>query len=208
MNMLSDRSKLDFYQDSSRGRLLRALTLNDLSYWATNSFIGVVLILYVLQFIGGASATHFGLAFLVYKAVGAVLSIPVGRFYDKHKGYIDEVWGLAISSFGAGGIYIALSFATELWHLYVAMAFLGFVAIININSWRTLFYNNISKDEYSETVGTYQAIQSFGEGLALALGGFFGDAFGFDTVVFYGGIIIMLGGFIPLSIKYIFSPKK
>lgn len=207
MKTLHSGKKIDFYENTSKGRLLRALTLNDLSYWATDAFIGVVLILYALQFIEGANATHFGLALLLYKAVGAILSIPVGRFYDKHKGYLDEVWGLALASFGAGLVYILLSFSTQLWHLYAAMFALGFLSIVNINSWRTLFYGHVEKSEYSETIGTYQAIQSFGEGLAIALGGFFGDTFGFDKVVFFGGLIIMFGGFIPLSIKYIFAKK-
>lgn len=208
MTNLSNRNRLDFYQNSKRGKLLRAMTLTDISFWGTHSFISVILILYVLQFIEGGSATHLGLAFLVFKATSAVFSIPIGRFFDKHKGHIDELWGLVFANFSTGIIYILLSFSTQLWQLYTSLFILGFLYVLNLTSWRVLFYNNIKKEEYGETVGAYQAVYSIGEGLALALGGFFGDTFGFDKVVLIGGIVIMFGSFIPLYVKAFVSSKQ
>lgn len=199
--------RLDFYENSPGGKTLRTLTLNDLTFWATDAFVAVILILYVLHFIEGGSASHFGLAFLTYKGVAALLSIPVGRYFDKHRGYVDEVWGLAIAGFIYGTCYMLLSFSTQLWQLYGLMFILGAASTINLLSWRTLFYNTIKKEEYTETVGNYQAIMFVGQGLALALGGIVGDTFGFDRVVFFGGLVIFLGGFLPLSIKYIFTKK-
>jgi len=208
MDFHSHSRKIDFYdRDSGRGKVLRTMTLNDISYWASSAFINVVLILFVLEFIDGGSATHLGLAFLVYKGVQAALSVPVGRFFDTHCGYRDELWGLAFASFATGALYVALSFATDLWHLYVAMIALGVLSTINISSWRILFYNNVEKETYGETVGIYQSIMSIGEGVAIALGGFFGDTFGFDTVVFYGGIVIALGGLLPFGVRCFVSSK-
>jgi MFS family permease len=201
------REKLDFYQSSPRGKILRALTLSDMSYWAVDDLIAVILALFVVQFIEGGSATHLGLAFLAYKTVNAALSIPIGRFFDQRKGHVDEIKGLAFASFASGFVYMALSFGTQVWHLYASMIILGFLGTINLNSWRVLFYNNIKKEEYGETVGIYQAMMSIAGGLALALGGFFGDTFGFDVVVFYGGLVIALGGFVPLSIRYFVAKK-
>lgn len=195
------KDRLDLYQNSQRGKILRAMTLTDISFWGTHAFIGIVLILYVLQFIEGGSATHLGLAFLVFSAVSAMFSIPIGRFFDKHKGYIDELWGLVFANLATGFTYVLLSFSTQLWQLYSIMLVLGFLYVLNLTSWRILFYNNIKKEEYGETIGVYQSLFSIAEGLALALGGFFGDTFGFDNVIFYGGIVIMLGSIIPLYVK-------
>ncbi len=200
------RTKADFYQDNSRGKIIRTLTLSDLSFWAVDAFVAVILVLFVIQFIDGGSATHAGLAFLAYKGVAALLSIPIGRFFDTHKGHIDEVWGLATASFVYGGAYMLLAFATELWQLYTVMVVMGCMSTVNLLSWRTLFYNSIHKGSYTETVGTYQTVVFLGQGVALAMGGIVGDTFGFNTVVFYGGLIITLGGFLPLSIRY-FIPK-
>jgi MFS family permease len=200
--------RLDFYTDSARGKTLRTLTLSDLSFWATDAFVAIVLVLFIIQNIEGGSATHVGLAYLLYKGIAAALSIPAGRFFDRHKGKIDEVWGLAVSSFAYGAGYVLLSFSNELWELYAVMAVLGAMSTINLLSWRTLFFNGIDKAEYTETVGTYQTIMFVGQGFALALGGFAGDTFGFQTVVFFGGIVIFFGGFLPLTIKYLFRKRS
>ena len=181
------------------------MTLNDITYWATDAFVGVILILFVLEFIDGGSATHFGLAFLLYKFVSALFSIPIGRFFDKNRGHIDEIWGLVCTSIAAGSVYVTLSFASQLWHLYLAMGILGLLSTVNLISWRTLFYNNIKAGEYGRTIGLYQTFMSIGQGCALALGGLVADKFGFDTVVFYGGIVIIVGAFLPLSVKKLVS---
>ena len=207
MNTLFHREKLDAYPDSKKGKIIQMMTLNDITYWATDSFVGVVLILFVLQFIEGGSATHFGLAFLVYKFVSAFFSIPIGRFFDRHHGHIDEIWGLVCTSIASGSVYVALSFGSELWHLYLAMGTLGFLSTVNLISWRTLFYNNIEVGEYGRTIGLYQTFMSIGQGCAIALGGLVADKFGFDTVVFFGGIVIMVGAFLPLSVKRFVSPS-
>lgn len=202
------RTKADFYQDTTRGKIIRTLTLSDLSFWAVDAFVTVVLVLFVIQFIEGGSATHAGLAFLTYKGIAALLSIPVGRFFDTHKGHLDEVWGLAVAAFVYGGSYMLLAFSTQLWQLYAVMVVMGLMSTVNLLSWRTLFYNSIHKDVYTETVGTYQTIVFLGQGVALAMGGIVGDTFGFNTVVFYGGLIITLGGFLPLSLRYFIHKSR
>lgn len=184
------------------------MTLSDISFWGTYSFISVIIALFVVEFIEGGSATHLGLSSMVYSAIAAILSIPIGRFFDKHKGYLDEVWGLSFASAATGVVYIWLSFATDLWQLYLAMALLGAVSVINTTSWRILFFNNIDKKEYGETVGIYQTLMSIGEGMALALGGIMGDIFGFEKVVFYGGVVILFGSLIPIGIKSLFKKRK
>lgn len=207
MKSLHANQKADFYRNTKRGKILRAMTLTDITHWGMDAFIGLILVLFVIQYIDGGNATHLGLAYFLYKFVAATASIPIGKFFDRHKGYIDEVTGLALASFIAGGTYVLLSFATELWQLYAAMAVLGFSTILNLTSWRIVFYTNVRKSVYGETVAIYHGIYYVAEGLLLALGGFFGDTFGFQSVVLWGGVIIFAGGFIPLTIRYL-VPKK
>lgn len=181
------------------------MTFSDISFWGARSFISVIIALFVIEFIDGGSATHVGLSSMAYSAVSALLSIPVGRFFDKHKGYIDEVWGLAFASAMTGIVYIWMSFATDLWQLYISMILLGILSVVNTTSWRVLFFNNVGKREYGETVGIYQTFMSVGEGMALALGGIAGDVFGFEKVVFWGGVVIFAGALIPIGIKHLFK---
>jgi MFS family permease len=208
MSLSNEGNQLEFYKDSSKGRVLRAMTLSDISYWGADAFIGVIIVLFAIQFIHGGSATHVGLAYFLYRAVAAIASIPIGRFYDKHPGYLDEVWGLASASFLAGAVYIGLSFSTELWQLYLAMFLLGLTNVMDLLSWSKLFYHNIEKKDYGQTVGVYRAILSICQGAAVALGGLVGDSLGFDKVVFFGGIVVAFGAFFPLSIRYVFVKKS
>lgn len=207
MSLLGGNSGIEFYKSSSKGRILRAMTLSDISYWGADAFIGVIIVLFAINFIHGGSATHVGLAYFLYRATAAVASIPIGRYYDKHPGYLDEIWGLAAASFMAGLVYIGLSFSTELWQLYLAMFLLGLTNVMDLLSWSKLFYHHIEKEDYGQTVGVYRAILSIAQGAAVALGGLVGDTFGYEKVVFFGGVVVTLGAFFPLSIRYLFSKK-
>lgn len=200
--------RIHFYRNSRRGKILRALTASDISFWGTDAFISVVLVLYAIQFIPGGSATHVGFAFLGNRLINALCSLPIGRLFDRYRGYLDELWSLAFASFFTGLLYVTLSFASALWQLYAIMLVLGFLSAINLAAWRVIFYNTIAKKEYGQTVGVYQTFISISQGIALALGGYLGDRIGFDNVVLLGGIIIILGGFFPLAIVKFFHAKK
>ncbi|MCH7598100.1 MFS transporter [Patescibacteria group bacterium] len=196
-----DKNKIDFYQSSPRGKILRAMTLNDITFWGADAFIFVIYALYVVNFIEGGSATHVGITIFIYYFTRALTSISVGKFFDIHKGYFDEIWGLTLTSFITGSVYMLLSQASLLWHIYIAMVILGFISAVNLTSWRVLFYNNIDQKEYGQTVGIYQTAVAIAYGLAAALGGIMGDRFGFDVVIFVGGLVMFVGGIVPLMVK-------
>lgn len=200
--------RINFYRGTKRGKVLRALTASDITFWGTDAFISVVFVLYAIQFIPGGSATHVGLAFLGNRLVNALCSIPIGKIFDHYKGHLDELWALSFASFLTGALYIALSFATALWELYFVMLALGLLSAINLAAWRVVFYSNIAKGEYGQTVGIYQTFISIAQGLALALGGWLGDTVGFDKVVFIGGLIIAVGGLFPIVIMQYFDKPK
>lgn len=201
-------SRIHFYRNSRRGKILRALTASDISFWGTDAFISVVFVLYTIQFIPGGSATHVGFAFLGNRIVNALCSLPIGRLFDRYRGYLDELWSLALASFITGMLYMLLSFATALWQLYFVMLILGLLSAINLAAWRVIFYSTIAKTEYGQTVGIYQTFISLAQGVALALGGYLGDRIGFNNVVLLGGIIIALGGFFPLAIVKFFKKPR
>lgn len=201
MASLDDKDRLDFFQSSKRGRVLRAMTLNDITYWGADAFIFVIYALYVVNNVEGGSATHVGISIFAYYFVRAILSIPVGQFFDKHLGHLDELYGLAFTSFMAGVVYISMSQVGELWFVYAAMITMGFVSAVNLTSWKVLFYGNVAKDEYGQTIGIYTTATSIIYALTAALGGVIGDFLGFDKVLLFGGIVAFVGGFIPLMIR-------
>jgi MFS family permease len=188
-----------------RSGIIKALTANDITYWGADAFISVALALFVVSYIEAATILNVGLALMIYRVVGALSAVPVGRWFDTHRGYLDEVRGLSFACFGAGFTYILLSFSTTIWQLYVAMFFLGIFATINVSSWRILFYSNIVKRQFGQTIGVYQMLYSLGIGLFLAVGGFVGERYGYDTVLLMGGFLMMFGSLLPLLIRGYFG---
>lgn len=188
-----------------RSHIAKTLTANDVMVWGADAFISVALALFVITFIEGATVFNVGIALMIHRVVGAIAAIPVGRWFDSHKGYVDEVLGLSIACLGAGLVYFLLSFATQIWQLYVAMFVLGIMAVVNIASWRILFYRNIAAKQFGHAIGVYQMMFSLGIGLFMAIAGFTGDRFGYDKVVMFGGLIMIAGSSLPLLIRGYFK---
>ncbi|MFC1722309.1 MFS transporter [Patescibacteria group bacterium] len=177
------------------------LTLNDILYWGGDAFVSVIMALFVTQYIEGGTASSIGISWMIYRLFTAITTVQVGKFLDKHKGYVDEVWALFFVSILAGISYILLSFATQVWHLYFAMAVLGLLRSFDINAWKIIFYSHLEEKTKGRTIGTYDAAFSISLGAIYALAGFIGDAYGFRNVIILGGVLIILGGFPVLSLR-------
>lgn len=193
---------------SKKATIVRTLTGNDIIYWGADSFISVALALFVVTFIDGATVLNVGIALMIYRIVNALASLPIGRFFDRHKGLLDEATGLSLACLASGTIYVLLSFSTEVWQLYLAMVALGFSAAINLASWRILFYSHVDREQMGQTMGIYQMLYSLGVSFLLALGGFVGEQFGYAQVLFYGGLLMMIGSMLPFLIRGYFTDKS
>lgn len=192
---------LHLFKYTKYSHISEVLTLNDILYWGGDAFVSVIMALFVLQYIDGGTASSVGISWMVYRILSAVTTVPVGKFLDNHKGYVDEVWALFIVSILAGISYIVLSFATQVWHLYTIMGVLGVLRAFDINAWKIMFYSHIETKTKGRTIGTYDAAYNIAIGAIYALAGFAGDAYGFRSVVIVGGILIMLGGIPVLSLR-------
>lgn len=190
---------------SRRSNIIRILTGNDIIFWGADAFISVAIALFVVTFIEGATVLNVGIALMIHRVVNAIVSVPVGRFFDKHKGYLDEILGLSLACFLAGVMYILLSFSTQIWQLYLVMLCLGACTAVSLSSWRIVFYSHINQEQLGQTLGVYQMLYSLGIGLFLAIGGFAGERYGFDKVLLFGGLLMMAGSTLPLLIKNYFT---
>lgn len=170
---------LHLFKFTKYSKIAEALTLNDILYWTGDTFISVILALFVTQYINGASAGSVGIAYMVYRLSSSVTTVQVGKMFDKHKGYLDEIWALFLVSIVAGLTYIGLSFASEIWHLYLAMAILGIARSFDINSWKLLFYSHLENKYKGQTIGTYDALYGVAMGAMAAISGLAGEVYGF-----------------------------
>jgi len=189
------------FRFSKYSHISEVLTLNDILFWGGDAFVSVIMALFVTQFIEGGTASTVGLSWMIYRLFSAVTTVPIGKFLDKHKGYVDEVWALLIVSLLAGIAYILLSFATQVWHLYLVMGTLGILRALDINAWKVVFFSHLETKAKGRTIGTYDAAFSIAIGAIYALAGFVGELYGFRLVVMLGGISIMLGGIPVLSLR-------
>lgn len=193
---------------SRRSSIIRTLTGNDIIFWGADAFISVAMALFVVTFIEGATILNVGIALMIHRVVNAIASVPVGRFFDKHKGYLDEILGLSLACFSSGVLYILLSFSSQIWQLYLVMLCLGLCSAVSLSAWRIVFYSHINQEQLGQTLGVYQMLYSLGIGLFLAIGGFAGERYGFDKVLLFGGLLMMAGSTLPLLIKSYFSEGK
>lgn len=205
--MRKESDRIDMLKHTDRGNVQRTLSLVDVTYWVTTNSILVIFALFIVEHVDGAGAAEAGIALMLIKFVGALLSIRVGRYLDKHKGYLDEVSALVIASLVTGPMFIAISFASEIWQVYLAMILVGISRPIQLTAWRILFFTSVKQNEYAETNGVYNMVYWVVEAAALASVGALGDLFGFDTVLFYAGLVIFITGFLPLHIKYVYNRR-
>lgn len=181
-------------------KVLSVLTLSDFSTWSSANLTGVIFTLFALEHIQGSTITDVGLSSLVFLGVSALLNIPLGKYLDSLKGYLDENYVLVASSVVRGVALILLSFSTALWQLYLLQAVLGVARSMNYVSWRVLFSKFLDPKHVAEQWSVYDSIIAIGLGVAALIGGYLGDHFPFSYVIFIAGVITIIGGVFPLFI--------
>ncbi len=192
----------DLYFFKGRNKkLLSVLTLNDATFWGADVFVAVVFALFITQHIDGGTATHVGIVYGVYRIVRALLALPIGAFFDRHVGYIDEMWGMISSSLLTGSMYFVLFSVTHLWAVYVCIIFIAIGHAINIGSWKILFYGSIDKQQQGHAIGMYETAMQIVYGIASILTGIVGDVFGFEWIMILAGIATVFSGALPFFVR-------
>jgi len=192
---------LRVFRFTKYAHITEVLTLNDVLYWSGDAFFAVVLALFITQHIEGSSTSTVGVSYMIYRLLSSLSTVSIGKLFDKHKGYVDEIWALFFVSIVAGTTYIALSFSTQLWHLYLAMGIFGVCRSVDINAWKMLFYSHLDSTAKGKTIGTNDAIYGIAMAVMAALAGFIGDMYGFRIVVLVAGLLVLLGAFPVLSLR-------
>lgn len=191
-----------------RSNVLSALTFNDAAYWGADLFVATTFALFVTQNIEGGTAIHVGIIYGLYRIVRALLALPIGRFFDRHRGYLDELWALAFSGLLVGSVYLVLFSATQLWQVYLCMIFIAVGHAMNIGSWTIIFYASMEQNQQGEVIGVYQTVMQIIYGMSAILAGFFGETYGFEWTMFIAGFLTILSGIAPLTVRSFFSKKK
>ena len=186
---------------SKKANVLSTLTFNDAAMWGADTFVGVMIALFITLNIEGGSAIHVGLAYGLYRIVRAMTAIPIGTFLDKNRGHVDEYYTLFLSGLIVASSYFWLFFSTEIWHVYVGMLGVALGHALDVTAWKILFYGNLPKESEGAIIGVYETIMQISYGLATIIAGFVGDYYGFEWIFFVGGVVTILSSVILLSIR-------
>ncbi len=179
-------------------KVIQMLTLSDFGMNSSGAISGVIFTLFVINQIQGATITDAGLSSLFFLSSSALLNIPLGRFMDKTKGFMDENIILASSLFLRGIAMILLAFSTQIWQLYILQVILGIARSMNFTSWRVLFSKFLDTKHIAAQWSLYDTVIAIGLGVATLIGGILGDIVPFSYVIFIAGIISIVGGIFPL----------
>ena len=174
------------------------LTLSDFGMNSSGAITGIIFTLFVLNNIEGGTVTDAGLSSLLFLSASALINIPLGRFMDRTKGYLDENIILSASLIIRGIGLILMSFSTLRWQLYTLQILLGFARSMNFTSWRVLFSKFLDTKHIAAQWSLYDTVIAIGLGIATLIGGFLGDTVPLSYVVLIGGIISIIGGIFPL----------
>ncbi len=181
-------------------KVLRALTLSDFATWSGMSLINIVFTLFVINKIEGASVTEAGIATMIFLSTAAIFNIPFGKFVDKHKGYMDETYLLALSSLIRGVALIFTALCTTIWPLYALQVVLGFAKAMNYTSWRVLFSKFLSTNNAGLQWGVYETIISIGLGITALIGGVLGDIIDYSYIIIIAGVLSLIGTIFPFTV--------
>ena len=186
---------------AKKASLLSALAFNDATFWSADAFVGVVFALYIVSHIEGGTAIHVGFAYGMYRLIRGFAAVPLGRFFDRHKGHFDEYYALVFSGILVTSAYVSMFFASELWHVYVAMVIISVAHALDVTSWRILFYNNVPEETSGQVMGIYETTMQITYALSIVVAGFIGDNFGFDWTMLFAGMLTFMSTAVILTTR-------
>ncbi len=175
--------------------VIRFLTLSDMMIWGGYDMLLALLAIFLQQRLlveNSFEVIAFGMA--LYWIGRSLFQIPIARFLDKHKGYIDETVAVGISS-----IIISISIFAYLWvdqpyELYLVQLLYGTGVAINLPAWRKTFAKYLDKGKEGTEYSVYDVLTNLTVAFSTAMGGIIVENFGgFTTLILVSGSVALLG---------------
>lgn len=187
--------------DLDINKVVRILVGSDVVLYFGIGLFAPVFAIYITRQIENGTIAAVGIATSVYWVARMLTAIPLSKFMDKTDGENDEFYFLVIGTALFAAIFIAYTFASRVWHVYVLQAIYGVVNSMIIPAWRIVFTNHLDQ----EKIGYYWSVEDIGLGLAIAgsasLGALMVERFGFDTVLYLVAAISLLSSFILMYLR-------
>src|SRR3989338_9806945 len=175
---------------------IRSLIVSDFLLYFSYGLLTPIFAVFITQQIVGADIETVGAATAIYWIVRSLTSIPLARWMDKHDGERDEFlfmfWGALLMSL----TLMSLTFATEIWHVFIVQALFGVFNSMAIPGWRILFTNHIDAGKTGFEWSVWDVAVATGTALAAYAGSVVAQVYGFHVLFIAVGVIGVLGALI------------
>lgn len=190
----------NYFNLKSISPVVRFLTLVDFFVIVGFGFISPIFAVLVLEKIQGSNVEIIGVATMIYLLAKSLGQIPFGWIIDKIRGEKDDFWFLFFGHFIYGVVLILYIYISKPWQLYLIQAFYGLSAALVFPSWYAIFTRHIDKNKEGIEWGIYNTFIDLGGAFSAGLGGLIAVRFGFDTLLFISGLVIICGVLLMLPI--------
>ncbi|MEW9671927.1 MFS transporter [Ammoniphilus sp. 3BR4] len=137
----------------------------------------------------GASHKMAGLIVGMYGLSQMLLRIPVGVLSDRlHKRKVFIIFGFMFSVLAGAGILIT----QEVTWILILRALAGAAAATWVD-FTILFASYYRKEETTKAIGTITFYNTMGQMAGILSGGWFADAYGWETAFLFGGVVGLVG---------------
>jgi len=173
-------------------KVIKILTYSDALFLGGFGFITPIFAIFLTDHIKGANAITAGFAAAIMWIVQALILVPFGKFLDKNKKDIDDLWFIIVGNVLAALVAFCYLKANLPWHIYVLQITYALGFSMNMAGWTAIFTRHIDKGREAYEWGVRGALVGVGTGLAGALGGIIYQKFGIDILFISVGCLILL----------------
>jgi len=185
------------------------LTLSDVFVWGIYSVTVPLEGIYLSLKFGEKSIEYVTLGLCIYFIIRAILPIPIGRFVDKTKKDLDEIFSLGFGSTLIGLSFIIFPFITSPIQYFFLTALAGTGTAFNLIGWRKLFAKNLDPGREGMEYASYETLMSLCTAVICLLGGTFSNVNHdlFRVFFFIVGSVTMIGG-ILMAVSILKTKRK
>lgn len=180
--------------------VVRVMVLSDFYIEGGLSLFAPIFAVFVTQQIVGGSLEVVGFAAAISQIFKVGLQIPIARYLDKNHGEYDDFFSMLIGSILMSispFMYLTASTAN---HIYIIHALYGIGLAFFVPPRLAIFARHLDKTHENIEWSFKSVALGISVAGAAAIGGVMAERFGFNSVFFLGGIVMIIGTVIELKI--------
>ncbi len=189
-------------------RVIRSFIAVDLLLWGGWGFVMPIFALFVVDRIEGATAATVGITVAIYWIVRSIVQMGTAVFLDRHAGERDDFFALLCGLVLAGFSAMAFPLVATAKSLYLVSFLQGIAFGFYASAWSAIFSRHLDKEHYAfdwsldhATLGTASAVAAVAGGIAV-------NAFGFNTVFIFAGLLSFGSALVVVLVPDLAFPRR